>query len=183
MKEVLAAGGQVWAGDESTLREFPPLRAAWARVGQQVEVTISGRNARRVLHGLLNVLTGERVCLARERGRGEDCAAVLAELGGRWPDGPHLVVWDNAPPHHTRVVRQVAEAAEIQLAWLPFRSPELNPCEDLWRHLKATVAANRCYPDVEELGQRALAWLTSLTNEDALRLTGLHSSKFAWLST
>ncbi len=110
-----------------------------------------------MLHGLLNVVTGERVCLVRERGRGEDCAALLAELGARRPTGPRLVVWDNAPPHHTRVVRATAAACRIEVAWLPFRSPALNPCEDLWRQLKATVAANRCYPHVEELAQRALA--------------------------
>lgn len=121
------------------------------------------------------------MCLTRERGCGEDCPAVLAELGARWPAGPHLVVWDNAPPHHTRVVRATAEACHVEVACLPFRSPELNPCEDLWRRLKATVAANRCYPHVDELGQCGLAWLTSLTNEDVLRLTGFHSSKFAWL--
>jgi len=40
--------GEEWFGDETTLREFPPLRAAWARRGQQQIVVISGRNARRV---------------------------------------------------------------------------------------------------------------------------------------
>ena len=99
---VLAAGGEVWAGDETTLREFPPLRAAWARRGQQAEVVISGRNARRVLHGLLNVATGERVRLLRERGRGPDCAAAVAESGRLRPGVPKLLAWDNAPPHHTR---------------------------------------------------------------------------------
>jgi hypothetical protein len=33
------------------LREFPPLRAAWAKRGQQPIVVISGRNARRVVPG------------------------------------------------------------------------------------------------------------------------------------
>jgi transposase len=151
VSEVLAAGGEVWVGDETALREFPPLRAAWARVGQQVEVVISGRNARRVLHGVLHPATGERVCLARERGRGEDCALAVAALGRVRPRVPKLLVWDNAPPHHTRLVRAVAEAAGVEIGWLPFRSPELNPCEDLWRHLKAAVAANRAYPTVDEL--------------------------------
>ncbi len=32
---VLAAGGSVWCGDETILREFPPLRAAWAQRGEQ----------------------------------------------------------------------------------------------------------------------------------------------------
>jgi len=179
----LSAGGEVWAGDETTLREFPPLRAAWARRGTQAEVVISGRNARRVLHGLLNVATGERRHLVRERGRGEDVALALAELGRRRPGVPKLLLWDNAPPHHTRAAREAAEAAGVEIAWLPFRSPELNPCEDLWRHLKARVAANRCYPDIDELAARAVAWLDMLSHADALRLAALRSSKFQWLPT
>src|SRR5438874_1858883 len=146
-----AAAGGVWRGDETTRREFPPLRAAWARRGQQAEVVISGRNARRVLHGLLNVATGERVRLLRERGRGPDCAAAVAELGRLRPGVPKLLAWDNAPPHHARAAREAAAGAGVEIAWLPFRSPELNPCEDLWRHLKAAVAANRAYPSVDEL--------------------------------
>ena len=183
MKEVLAAGGEVWIGDETTLREFPPLRAAWAPRGQQVAVEITGRNARRVLHGALNPQTGEQLSLTRERGRGEDCAALVTALAARRPDVPKLLVWDNAPPHHTHLVRDAATAGGVEIAWLPFRSPELNPCEDLWRHLKAIVAANRVYATVEELAARALAWLDHLASHDVLRLTGLRSSKFLWLLT
>ena len=58
---VLACGGEIWAVDETALREFPPLRAGWARKGQQAAVTVSGRNARRTLHGALNVASGELV--------------------------------------------------------------------------------------------------------------------------
>lgn len=36
-RAVLAAGGEDWVGDETTLREFPRLRAAWSRRGQQAE--------------------------------------------------------------------------------------------------------------------------------------------------
>jgi transposase len=182
-RAVLSLGGEVWVGDETGLREFPPLRAAWAPRGRQAEVVISGRNARRVLHGALNVATGELVCLNRERSRGEDAAAGLAALGARRPAVPKLLIWDNAPPHHTRLVRQTAEAAGIVLGWLPFRSPELNPCEDLWRRLKAVVAANRAYPSVDELAARTTAWLDSLSPADVLRYAGLRSSKFDWLPT
>jgi transposase len=180
---ILEAGGEVWAGDETTLREFPPLRAAWAKRGAQAEVVVSGRNARRVLHGLLHLGSGELLHLVRERGRGEDCAAALAALGRVRPAVPKLLVWDNAPPHHTRAAREAAAAAGIELAWLPFRSPELNPCEDVWRHLKRTVAANRAYPSVDALGARAAAWLDGHSRADILRLAALHSSKFAWLTT
>jgi transposase len=183
----LAAGGTVWVGDETTLREFPPLRAAWARRGEQATVVISGRNGRRVLFGALNPATAERVELLRERHQGADSAAFVAALAARRTaagDGaPWLLIWDNAPAHKPKVVQQALAAAGIAVAWLPFRSPELNPCEDLWRHLKRLIAANRVYPTVDELAERAVAWLTGLTPEDTRRLAGLRSSKFSWLST
>jgi transposase len=63
------AGGEVWFGDETTLREYPPLHAAWAKRGKPANVVISGRNGRRVLHGALNAATGAFVHLLREPGR------------------------------------------------------------------------------------------------------------------
>ena len=73
---MLDAGGEVWIwGRDSSLREFLPLWATWSRVGEQAEVIIGGRNARRTVVGFLNVLTGKLVRTVRQRGRGEDIAA------------------------------------------------------------------------------------------------------------
>lgn len=96
---------------------------------------------------------------------------------------PKLLIWDNAPPHHPHRVRDVAQEAAITLAFLPFRSPELMPLEDLWRGLKTTVAANRCYLSLQELTERALEWLSAMTPEDRLRRCGFQASKFDWLPT
>ncbi len=165
------------------MREFPPLRAAWSRTGAQQVVLISGRNGRRVLHGALNPRSGELVCLARARNRQDDAIAFVTALGQVRPGVPKLLVWDNNPPHKPRRVREEAAAAGITLAWLPFRSPELNPCEDLWLHLKAEVAANRVFTEMDQLAAHALAWLAALTPTACLRYAGLLSSKFQWLPT
>ena len=186
---MVAAGGEVWFGDETTLREFPPLRAAWAKQGQQRVVVISGRNGRRVIHGALNAASGELVALVRECSRQDDCAAFIETLGHLRPEVPKLLVWDNAPPHHPKRVAAAAEAARIRIAWLPFRSPELMPCEDLWRLTKAQVAANRPYRAdhpgevIQTLAQQAVSSLAALSPFDRLRCSGLLSSKFQWLST
>jgi hypothetical protein len=95
----VAVGGEVWFGDETTLREFPPRRAAWMRRGAPRQVVVSGRNRRRVVHGALNAATGEWVTRIRERSRQDDCAAFVAALGQVRPDVPKRLVWDNAPPH------------------------------------------------------------------------------------
>jgi transposase len=182
VKEVLEKGGEVWFGDETSLREFPPLRAAWSRAGEQAKVVISGRNARRrTVVGFLNVLTGKMVRVVRQRSRGKDVAAGVEALGGS--KAPRLLVWDNAPSHQAGVARGAAQALGIEIVRLPFRSPELNPLEDLWRSLKAVVAANRVYESVDELAERAVDYLDGLSADDVLRLSGLYSSKFNWLPT
>ena len=180
---MLASGGEVWVADETALREFPPLRESWSRVGQPALVSISGRNARRTLFGALNVTTGDLVCLPLLRCRTEDVVAAMTAVGQVRPGVPKLLIWDNAPPHHPHRVRDAAAAAGITLAFLPFRSPELMPLEEVWRGLKQTVAANRCYASLEVLVARALAWLTTMSNAERRRRCGLQSSKFEWLPT
>ncbi|HEX9413600.1 MAG TPA: transposase, partial [Ktedonobacterales bacterium] len=178
---MVAAGSEVWFGDETTLREFPPLRAAWAQRGKQAVVVVSGRNSWRVLHGALNAATGDLVTLVRERSRQDDCLAFVETLGQVRPDVPKLLVWDNAPPHHPKRVLAAAAAAQITIAWLPFRAPELMPCEDLWRLTKAVVAANRVYETVQALAEQAVAWLEALTPLERLCRCGLLTPKFQWL--
>jgi len=180
---MLAAGGEVWVADETALREFPPLRAGWSKRGEPMRVVISGRNNRRTILGALNATTGELVRTVRERCRADDVLAAVEALGAVRPAVPKVLIWDNAPPHMPHRVRDAARDAGITLAFLPFRSPELMPLEELWRGLKATVAANRCYDSLEELVARALAWLDGMSDAERHRRCGLTTSKFAWLST
>jgi transposase len=186
---MVTAGGEVWFGDETTVREFPPLRAAWAKRGRQQVVVISGRNGRRVIHGALNAASGDFVSLIRERSRHDDCVAFVEALAQVHPDTPKLLVWDNAPPHHPKRVQTAAAAGQITITWLPFRSPELDPDEDLWRLAKAQVAANRPYRGeqsdqvVQALAEQAVAVIAALSPFDRLRCSGLLSAKFQWLST
>jgi transposase len=180
---MLAAGGEVWVADETALREFPPLRAGWSKRGEPARVVISGRNKRRTILGALHVSTGELVQTVRERCRTDDVLVAVQRLGAVRPAVPKLLIWDNAPPHQPHRVRDAAAAASITVAFLPFRSPELMPLEELWRGLKATVAANRCYSSLDELTQRAVTWLDGMSEADRLRRCGLATSKFNWLPT
>lgn len=180
---MLAAGGEVWVADETALREFPPLRASWSKRGEPARVVISGRNKRRTILGALNATTGELVHTVRERCRTDDVLAAVAALGTVRPDVPKLLIWDNAPPHHPHRVRDAAREVGITLAFLPFRSPELMALEELWRGLKAAVAANRCYASLEDLTERAVAWLDGMSDRERHRRCGLTTSKFTWLPT
>jgi transposase len=182
-RAILAAGGEVWVADETALREFPPLRAGGSKRGEPARVVISGRTKRRTILGALNATTGELVRTVRERCRTDDVLAAVEALGAVRPGTPTLLVWDNTPPHQPHRVRDAARAGGFTVAFLPFRSPELMPLEERWRGLKATVAANRCYASLDDLTERALAWLDDMTDAERHRRCGLASSTFSWLPT
>src|SRR5207248_9087898 len=74
----------VLAEDETDLLLFPPLRAAWAKRGEPARAWPSGRNARRVIFGALNLRTWARLFVPRLKGRSADFQALLSEARSRY---------------------------------------------------------------------------------------------------
>ena len=66
--------------DETVLRLFPVLRRAWALRGEQAKIGITGRNAKRVLFGTINPLTGHRIIQRAPNMRQEHFQAFLCLL-------------------------------------------------------------------------------------------------------
>jgi len=170
--------------DETILRECPPLRACWGKVGRPVEVpiTITGSNARRVVFGALNPFTGTRLCLTAARNGGPEFRTFLRYLRGVYKRWDLLLVLDRGSCHTAKATLALAAALRITLAWLPTACPELNPVEALWRDGKQRVSANRVYSTVDEQADRFTDHLCRLSNDEALRLAGLQSGNY-WLTT
>jgi hypothetical protein len=170
----------VLAEDETDLLLFPPLRSCWALRGRPAEVRISGRNARRVVFGAMNLRTGYRLFSVRERQRAGDFQHLLRLLHGcYW--GRHVALLLDEDPSHTAAGSQgLAEELGIELLWLPKRCPKLNPMDHLWGHAKAEVCGNRQYGSIDEQVDRFLRHLYGLSPEDALRKAGVRSEEF-WL--
>jgi len=117
-----------------------PLRAAWGRRGQPLDVPISGHNARRVVFG---TLTSHRASLfvARQRQRSEDFRAflsvvahhyrgtvggVVAGRGTRATQPSFLWRWMKQPRHAVGVAAETLSG--------------LNGMDHLWGHGKTTCA-------------------------------------------
>jgi hypothetical protein len=166
--------------DETDLLLFPPLRAAWGRRGQPLAVPISGGNARRVVFGTINIETGHRLFLARTRQRSEDFQAFLSVVARHYRGRTVALLLDEDPSHTARASQERAAALGIRLVWLPKRCPELNGMDHLWGHGKDHVCADRQYPDLDAEVERFIAFLSSLSNREALRQAGL-LSRNSWL--
>ena len=166
--------------DETDLLLFPPLRAAWGRRGQPLVVPISGGNARRVVFGTLNIATGHRLFLARPRQRSEDFQAFLRVVRRHYCGRPVALLLDEDPSHTAGASQELAAELGLRLVWLPKRCPELNGMDHLWGDWKDHVCADRQYHDLDAEVERFIAYLSSLSNREALRQAGLLSPNF-WL--
>ena len=126
----------------------------------------------------MNLWTGTRLFLQREKGRSGDFQAFLEEV--RWHYwGWHVALLLDEDPCHTAQASQRA-AEGMTLLWLPNRSPKLNPMDTLWGQGKDVISANKQYATIEEQEDRFLDHLESLTNQEALHTSGVLSKKF-WL--
>lgn len=168
------------AEDETDLRLFPPLRAGWARRGEEAPVPISGSNAKRVLFGALNLATGRRLFLVRRRQRGLDFEDFLEAV--RWSyRGWHVALLLDEDSSHTAGDSQdIADTLEIELVWLPKRDPHLNPMDHLWRHGKEVMLGNYQYASLEVQVERFIGYLSNLSPVEALTKAGVFSEDF-WL--
>jgi transposase len=69
-----------------------------------------------------------------------------------------MVVWDGAPCHRARMVREAAAALRIELVPLPGYSPDFMPGEALWRWLREDVTSHHCHPTADDLSRRVAAF-------------------------
>ena len=105
---------------------------------------------------VISAVTAAGQLVTRIRATAFDGAAVvdfLRQLLRQIP-GKLLVVWDGAPIHRGRAVKDFlagGAAARLRLEQFPGYAPELNPDEGVWNLLKRAELKNCCCRDLDEL--------------------------------
>lgn len=170
------------AEDETDLLLFPPLRAHWGRRGEVDPVLLSGRNARRVIFGTMNLRTGTRLFLVRHNQKQGDFQAFMRLIRNHYRGWHVALLLDEDSSHTAGRSQQLAEILDIQLIWLPKRSPELNPMDHLWGQGKDIVSTNLQYPTIDEHVTAFIEYLENLSPRQALATSGVLSPTF-WLKS
>ena len=120
------------------------------------------------LYGAVEPETGQR--FFTEHGRlNSDCFQVfLNQFARAFPHSHNVMVLDNGAFHKAK---KLSVPLNVQLAFLPPYSPELNPVERLWQDLKDQVAFDFCR-NLASLRQDARSVLATYTDEAVASLTG-----------
>lgn len=168
------------AEDETDLLLFPPLRAGWVLRGHPGRVLISGQNARRTVFATLHLRTGHFLCLDQKRKRAGEFQEFLDFIRWHYRSRPVALLLDEYSAHTAPESQSLAEDLDIQLLWLPKRSPHLNPLDHLWRHSKDAVCANAQQSSIEVQTDLFMQYHQDLSPAERLCKAGLFSPDF-WL--
>jgi hypothetical protein len=166
--------------DETDLVLFPPLWAGWSKKGQPQKVLLSGCNARLVMYGALNAKTGHLILMPQARQRAMEFQNFLDVIREHYRHQPVVLLLDEDSSHTAADSQECAENYDIQLWWLPLRSPELNPLERLWQAGKKDICANYQHENLEEESTEFASSLLELSAAETLLLSGILSQDF-WL--
>lgn len=167
--------------DETIITETPPLYSCYGRLGQQVCVAITGNHAKRILHGALNVWTGETLLLITDCWTQETHQVFLQMIHCHWR-GWHIVLFqDRGSPHTAGDSQDVAADLGISVRWLPRATPELNAMDQLWRRAKAEALASRPTDSIDTSADQVCRHILNLSPRERLRKAGVLSGNF-WLA-
>lgn len=166
--------------DSTQVSLMPTITRCWTKVGQQRVILTPGvRAKKRWDWGAVDVVTGQTVHVVHERRNNIGFRRLLAAISrcfelGQHPQRKVVLFVDNDRAHDAMAVRKlVAKYDErIQIEWLPTYSPELNPQEDIWQHMRRRVTHNHYFEELDALLEAVEAFHQELEEcpEQVLRL-------------
>ena len=167
--------------DEIIVVEIPPLYSCYSRIGEQKCVPIFGGHSRRVVHGALNIQSGDLALLITEEWNQWTHQDFLSMVRAHWR-GWHIVLFeDRGSPHTATASQAYAAQANLQIRWLPRATPELNTMDQLWRRATSRVLAN-CPPlPIDAKAMKLCQHLIDLKPQERLRQAGVFAPDF-WLA-
>jgi len=123
--------------------------------GQQKRLaTLTGKRESQVLAGVLNWRSEEVFCRELAACNSEEIIAFFECLFTEvYPNETLVLVMDNASWHHSYATQAALSLFDdrVLILWLPAYSPDLNPIERFWKHLKENACANYLYASIDDL--------------------------------
>lgn len=146
-------------GDSAKVSLLPTITRCWTQVGQQRVIETPGVHASKYWDwGAVDPITGHTVHVVHPRRNNVGFRRLLAAISRTYALPAHpgrkvILFVDNDRAHKAKAVRQLLAKHDhqIQVEWLPPYSPELNPQEDIWQHMRRRVTHNHYFGHMDAL--------------------------------
>lgn len=137
----------VWFQDETRVGQQGSTTRLWARKGTRPRAFKQQQFTYTYLYGAVCPASQLAVGLALPNANGECMKLHMQAISEAVPKGRHaLVIMDGAGWHQENL-----DLHNVTVLKLPPYSPELNPCEQIWRYLKEHFLSNRCFDDYDSI--------------------------------
>ena len=167
--------------DETIITETPPLYSCYCRRGEQACVPITGNRQKRILHGALNVTSGDALLFISREWVQETHQAFLRMIRSHWRGWRIVLFEDRGTPHTAEGSLELAAALGIEMRLLPRATPELNAMDHLWRQVKARALADRPTRSIDDSADAACRYIIEMSRHERLKKAGVLSGNF-WLT-
>lgn len=142
--------------DEIDLALLPTITQCWCKRGHQRKIETPRKNQKRYGAGLIDWVSGKLYWATSEHKDNALFRAVLSQLlepSNMLPKRKVYVVIDNYRIHFAKPVLALlaAHPDQIELVTLPTYSPQLNPVERFWKHLRRKVTHNTFFQTIDRL--------------------------------
>jgi transposase len=161
--------------DESSIDLSPVLGKTWGPIGKTV---IQKVTANRGSVSAISAISSSgnlifNIHKAGKRFGADDIVKFLETMLNHHPRRNLVVVMDQAPCHRAKKVKSfVATQKRLNVFYLPPRSPEYNPDEKVWSHLKHHELKSHAAKNTNELRQLTRQKMRSMA-KDSRKVIGI----------
>lgn len=162
-------GAEIYFGDAAHIRSDHHAGRTWGKRGSTPVVETTGAR-----HGmsLISAITSKGHMRFMIKDKGSINAAVFIEFLKRLiagAAGPIFLIVDRGPAHTAKKTRQFVETlgGKLQLFYLPPYSPDRNPDELVWKHLKADTVGRMVTTSKDDFKAKVRASMRSLQRKPA----------------
>jgi putative transposase len=142
--------------DELDLALLPTITQCWCKRGQQRKIETPRKNQKRYGAGLIHWVSGQLYWATGDHKDNALFRAVLTQVlepsDARVSRKVYVVI-DNYRIHFAKPVLTLlaAHSDQIELVTLPTYSPQLNPVERFWKHLRRKVTHTVFFQTIDRL--------------------------------
>ncbi len=159
----------IYFEDESGVSLAPVIGKTWAPIGKTPIVRVTGK--RGGVLAMSAISPSGRMCFRLEKRKVNTNVLMefLNQISAQHPRRKVAVIMDQAPCHTAKRIKALnGESSRLRVFHLPPYSPDLNPDEKVWRHMKHVSLKNHQAQDKKQLGRLVVGALRSMQKRPEL---------------
>jgi putative transposase len=156
-------------GDEAGFGRISDLAQCWAPKGVRPIVYQHHIREYEYAYGAVDPIYGDRFFLILPNCDTRCMNIFLRELSAEYPTDYILFAVDNAIWHKAKSL-EIPD--NIRFFYLPPRTPELNPIEQIWKEIRKRGFKNKIFKTLDKVVDHLCVTLNSLTRDCVRSITG-----------